>query len=237
MRNNSSKETVLITGANRGMGLGYVKHYLKREITVIATARDIQHSQSLQLLKNDFQETLKIVRLDVTNEASISNFKRWLLLNKIEMSLVINNAGISLEEHFEDWTKTNFVNHFEVNVIGPSLLIQAVLPVLNRGAKIIQITSGMASLEWNINPTNGFDAYAASKNALHSITVRLAEKLKPKAIGLFLINPGWVKTEMGGENATYSINEAITNITAVIRKLTLEQTGSFVSEKGDILPW
>lgn len=227
----------MITGANRGLGLGYVNHYLNNGCNVIATYRNIDSSNVLVYLKEKYPDNLKLTTLDVSNEESIATLKAKLSNENIELSLVINNAGIAREEEFGGWTINNFENHFRVNTIGPALVSQAIIPFLEKGAKLIQISSGMGSLMWNINPENGLDAYAASKSALNSITIRLAEKLKTRNIGVFVINPGWVKTEMGGAEAPCTVDEAIIDITRTITQLKLERTGSFLSEKGEIIPW
>ncbi|MEO9891409.1 SDR family NAD(P)-dependent oxidoreductase [Aurantibacter sp.] len=237
MNRNSQPRVVLITGANRGMGLGYVKHYLNNGYSVIATYKDVENTKELQFLKKNSPKYLKIIKMNVAEEKSILAMKKILKIENIALSLVINNAGISENEDFGNWTSNAFLKHFKVNTIGPALVSQMVTPFMCKNSKIIQITSGMGSLYRNINATSALDAYAASKCALHSITVRLAEKVRHKNIGVFLINPGWVKTVMGGEEATYAISEAVSNITKVIYNLTIKQTGSFVSENGESIPW
>ncbi|TMU57302.1 SDR family NAD(P)-dependent oxidoreductase [Flagellimonas algicola] len=234
---NAFSQSILITGANRGMGLGYVRHYLKEGKSIIAAVRTIEKQTELDRLREQHADRLLILRLDVSNEASLVGFTKELKMVQPSFRIVINNAGISMEEKFEAWTMATFEKHFRINTIGPALTSQAIAPFMAKGGKLIQISSGMGSLSWNINPLNHFDAYAASKCALHSITIRLAEKLKAKEIGVFAINPGWVRTEMGGDDATTSIEEAVTDITSTIAQLKFRQTGSFLSEKGEIIPW
>ncbi|WP_282160593.1 SDR family NAD(P)-dependent oxidoreductase [Ulvibacterium marinum] len=237
MKINDFFQSVFITGANRGMGLGYVVHYLKKNFSVIATAKNPDSAGELLRLKKEYPDQLSVLELDVSCEASILSLVDQLQSMGVTFLLAINNAGISLEEEFGKWTKATFEAHFRVNTIGPALISQALLPFLEKGAKLIQISSGLGSLGQGSNLNNNLSAYAASKCALHSITVHLAEKLRTKNIMVFVINPGWVKTKMGGDEAPTTIDEAIGNITGTIERLTFEQTGSFLSEKGEPILW
>ena len=230
-------DSVLITGANRGIGLGLVTYYLGKGISVMATAKNPKKSEALQKLQKEYDKQLWLLKLDVTSEKSIANFTKELKELGTMISVVINNAGISVEEEFGQWTMATFESHFRVNSIGPALVSQAVLPFMGIGTKLIQVSSGMGSLKWNINPKNGLDAYSASKCALHSLTVRLAEKLKDKQITVVALNPGWVRTDMGGPEATSGISEAVGYLTQTISRLTLKDTGHFISETGEPIPW
>ena len=230
-------DSVLITGANRGIGLGLVTYYLEKGVSVLATAKNPKKSEALQKLQKEYDKQLWLFELDVTSEMSITNFTKQLKELGTTISIVINNAGISVEEEFGQWTMATFETHFKVNYIGPALVSQAVLPFMGIGAKLIQFSSGMGSLKWNINPKNGLDAYAASKCALHSLTIRLAEKLKDKQITVIALNPGWVRTAMGGPEATTSISEAVENMAQTISQLTLKDTGRFISDTGESIPW
>ncbi|WP_422080377.1 SDR family NAD(P)-dependent oxidoreductase [Ulvibacterium sp.] len=237
MGENGFSGSVFITGANRGMGLGYVVHYLKQGLSVIATAKKPGEAEELLRLEKEYPNQLSVLGLDVSCETSILNLEDRLQDIRATFFLAINNAGISLEEEFGEWTSAIFETHFRVNTIGPALVSQTLVPFLEKGAKLIQVSSGLGSLGQSSNLSNGLSAYAASKCALHSITVRLAEKLRTKDIMVFAINPGWVKTKMGGDNAPSTIEGAVGDITETIERLTFEQTGSFLSEKGELIPW
>lgn len=236
MKINDLSQSVFITGANRGMGLGYVIHYLKKSFSVIATAKNPDRAGELLRLKKEYPDQLTVLGLDVSCEISIANLVDQLQSMGATFLLAINNAGISHEEEFGKWTKATFEAHFRVNTIGPALVSQAIFLFLEKGAKLIQVSSGLGSLgQGNLN--NSLSAYAASKCALHSITVHLAEKLRTKDIMVFAMNPGWVRTRMGGNQAPSTIDEAIGHITETIEQLTFKQTGSFLSEKGEQIPW
>ncbi|MEO1009958.1 MAG: SDR family oxidoreductase [Bacteroidota bacterium] len=237
MKNDSFRKSVFVTGANRGMGMGYAEHYLENGLSVIATARNPDKAKALLRLKMEYPDQLRVLRLDVTNEKSISDLVSRLKQMGATFSLVINNAGISFEEELGKWTLRTFETHFRVNAIGPALISQALLPFLESKAKLVQISSGLGSLQQGSDLENGLDAYAASKCALHSITVRLAQKLRFRGMAVFAINPGWVKTNMGGAEAPSTVPEAVGHITRTITNVGLEKTGCFLSEKGEPIPW
>lgn len=230
-------ETVLITGANRGIGLGLAQHYLKIGCAVVATARAPEITEVFKTLEVEYGDRFIPVALEVTLEESIDEMVEALKERDVQLDLVINNAGISVEERFGEWTADHFDNHFHVNAAGPALVAQAVVPFMKAGSKLINVSSGMGSLDLNINPENGLDAYAMSKAALNMLTVRLAMKLKSNGVIVATINPGWVQTEMGGPEAPMSIDEAVRALVATIDLLKLEQTGGFYEYNGDELPW
>ncbi len=237
MNHKGFSNTVFVTGANRGIGLGFVKHYLQQGHAVLATAVTPQRAQALIALQNAFPKQLSIEALDVTNEEAIAKLAARLKQQNIRIDIAINNAGIAKGEAFGHWTTASFQAHLRVNTIGPALVSQAIVPLLNPGAKLVQVSSGMGSIEWNLGPDNPLDAYAASKCALNILSRRLAEKLHPKGIVVVAINPGWVQTEMGGPNATTPIDEAIQQLTTTIASIQLDHSGRFLDEAGASIPW
>ena len=237
MSKNNFSNSVLITGANRGLGLGFVRHYLKEGYSVIATARQPQNAVELIELSRSYPHHLSIEVLDVSDETSIASLAQKLVDQSVRLDIVLSNAGIVHEEPFGQWTMDGFETHFRVNTIGPALFAQAIEPFFNQRAKLIQLTSGMGSIEWNINPDHPLDAYAMSKSALNMLSRRLAEKLRSKAIIVISMNPGWVKTSMGGPEAPTGIDEAIQFMTSTIEKLTIEETGRCIADDGKLIPW
>lgn len=230
-------KSVLITGTSRGMGLGYVIHYLKKGTSVVAAVKNPKNALELLKLQKEHLDKLLILELDVASETSISRFVNLIRVKGVTFSIAINNAGISTEEEFGKWTLASFETHLRINTIGPALVSQAIAPFLEEGSKLVQVGSGMGSLTWNLNPKNGLDAYAVSKCALLSITRRLAEKLRANNIVVLAINPGWVKTEMGGNEAISTVVETVENISETIQRATINDTGRFLSDKGETIPW
>lgn len=227
----------MVTGADRGIGLGLVEHYLSAGSSVVATTRRDKPGDALAMLAEEYSETLKVRSLDVGDEASVAAFGRALTESGVLFDLVINNAGISLGEGFGEWTASHFAEHFAVNTFGPVLTVQAIRPCLKAGSVVINMSSGMASAELNIGPENPLDAYAASKCALNILTRRLAEKLRPDDIAVVAMSPGWVQTEMGGKDATDTVDEAVAKMTRTIAKLGMGDTGRFIGPEGNSCPW
>jgi NAD(P)-dependent dehydrogenase (short-subunit alcohol dehydrogenase family) len=228
-------KTILITGANRGLGLGFTRHYLDHGCRVFATARDPGNCTELVNLQKEAGESLSIIQVDLTDEASIA--AAAIALAGVEFDLVINNAGLLREESLGDWTADTFARILQVNTIGPALLAQALLERMTPGSKLVNISSGLASCGLNINPETGMDAYAASKAALNMITARLAAKPECKDLVVVACDPGWVRTRMGGPEADLSVEESVGAITATIDNLAPEHSGRFLSRSGEDLPW
>lgn len=234
---NISKNNVLITGTDRGIGLGLARHYLESGESVVVTSRRNAPSAELIDLKDTYADCCKLMSLDVVDEASISRFGNEIGSSGITFATVICNAGVTVAEDFGQWTAEGFTTNFLVNTVGPALLIQATESSLQRGAKVVCISSGMGSLERNINPENGLDAYAVSKCGLNILSRRLAEKLRSRGIMVMALDPGWVKTDMGGPDAPMEIDDAVRNITSTIERAGMSDAGNFLSSSGSRIPW
>ncbi len=228
---------VLITGANRGIGLGFVKKYLQSNYFVVATTRNVEKQGALFQLAKENPNQLLIVKLEVTSTSSITTFKEELKQLEVIFDIIINNAGVSLEEPFGKWTPEVFENNIRVNTIGPALVAQAVVPFLGNNSKLVQVSSGMGSLELNINPEAALDAYAVSKAGLNLLTKRLASKFHTNGIIVVAINPGWVQTDMGGTEAPVTVENVVNNMVLTINKLVLASSGTFISDEGNLIPW
>jgi len=227
---NQKTGTVLITGANRGLGLEFARQYAAAGWTVIATARSPESATEL----NDLG--VRVMQLDVTDQESIDGVARDLKGAPID--LLINNAGIfprsgSLAEtDFKDVEAT-----YEVNTIGPMRVTRTLLPNLKSGGMktIVSITSGLGSIADN---TGGrFYGYRESKAALNMFTRSLAAELRGDSFTCVVISPGWVQTDMGGPNANLTPEESISGMRAVIARLTPAETGTYWNYNGDAIPW
>ena len=228
-------KTVLITGANRGLGLGLTRHYLDQGARVIATARDPSSSFDFEPLSRSYVYRFTVLPLDVASADSIMDAARRI--GDIRFDLVINNAGVCPDEPFGSWEASTFATAFAVNTTGPALISQAMAPLLKRGAKLVNISSALGSCSLDLNPETGLDAYGASKTALNMITRRLATKLAPRQITVVAISPGWVQTRMGGDDAELTVGESVSSVTAVIESIDLDHSGRFMSRSGETLPW
>ena len=228
-------KTVLITGANRGLGLGFTRHYLAAGCRVFSTARKPDQCAEFLELADTYGERFNPVELDVGSEASVSSLAARL--GKEDLDLVINNAGHLADEGFGGWQAETFQAAISVNLVGPALVAQALVPLMKKGSMLINLSSGLASCGLNINPETGLDAYAASKAALNMLTRRLAAKTETRDIIVVAFDPGWVKTRMGGAEAELTVEQSISDLTTSIGRLTRGQSGSFLSREGEPLPW
>lgn len=235
MISNKISKRVIVTGANRGIGLGFVNYYLQKEWEVVACCRSINSADNLQILSELYSDKLQIELLDVSQDNSITKLVKRI--NHLEFNLVINNAGVSINEDFGQWTSANFLKTFQINTIGVALLSQAIEPLIKKNGTLVNMSSGLASIEQNINPEMDFDAYAMSKAALNILSKRLASKLKQKGVCVIALSPGWVQTDMGGHEAPSNVKEAVQEMGDIIEKLTITDTGKFLSPDGKEIPW
>ena len=226
--------TVLITGSNRGLGLGFVKYYLNSASTIIACCRNPGNASELVKLAAR-NNNLRIYPLDLADESSIEQIA--CQTEDLNIDLLINNAGVSQPLPFDNWDKSYFQTHLDTNLIGPALLSQKVASNMATGSKVIQIGSGRSSLAWNQSPTDELDAYGISKAALNMLMRRISAKLASKNITTITISPGWVQTDTGGTEATLTVAESVNLMCKVIHSVSLQDSGSFYAETGEIIPW
>lgn len=227
-------ETVVITGANRGIGLALTALFLQQDKQVIATSRDLNNIDQLQALP--YQDSLTIMALEVTNEASITAFKTRLADTKID--ILINNAGImgGDKQSSEEMDNDAWLTTFSVNTLAPFQLSTALKNNLHSSSnpRIISISSLMGSLQ---GQGTGSFAYRTSKTALNKVMQLLALEYKALGITVCPVHPGWVKTDMGGQEADITVEQSTTGLVNLINNLTLEHTGRFWQWDGQELDW
>lgn len=224
-------KTVLITGANRGLGLEFAKQYSAAGWKVIGTSRTPEKATDLAALE------VEIVQLDVADGASVAAMAATLEGRPID--LLINNAGMANRDGM-DFEKMGFdgvERVLAVNTVGPMRVTRALLPNLRAGdgKQIVHITSGLGSIEENTG--GGFYGYRESKAALNMFNRSLAMDYKDEGFTCVVMSPGWVRTDMGGPEANLSPEESITGMKKVIESLTIEDTGSFQSWDGENRKW
>lgn len=228
-------KTILITGANRGIGLELVRQYYSMDWRVIACCRDLAQSNELKKIDED-NNRLIIRQLDIRKIDEIAALSRYLENQSID--ILYNNAGIiGHTTKFGELEQEGWLETLKVNTIGPILLIQALIHQLELGQlKIIaNMSSSLASI--SSNSEGGYYQYRSSKTALNSVTKNLAIELKHKGFTVVAIDPGWVKTDMGGKNALITPEESVTGIRHVLNTLTQEDTGTFINYQGKKQPW
>ena len=216
---------VLITGANRGLGLEFARQYKEAGWDVVATAR--QSSPELGALG------VRVEALDMQDLNAVERFG-----DRLErLDLLIANAGtygpreVTSADEAREWAET-----FVTNTIAPFLLAQSVLPLVeaSRG-KLIAVSTKMGSIE--DNNSGGFIAYRSSKAALNAAWRSLAIEARSRGVAAAVLHPGWVQTRMGGASAPLEPEESIAGMRRVIDGLGLEQSGGFFSYDGTTVPW
>ncbi len=229
------KKTILITGANRGLGLEFARQYCREGAHVIATIR--QRHDMAELAGLAKEHNIDIHCLDLQDKQQITSFTEQLSGKAID--IFINNAGyygpkgLKLGEIDEqEWQRV-----FYINSIAPLLLAQALTSNIKLGSdkKMIFISSKMASI--SDNQSGGSYLYRSSKVALNSVVKSLAIDLNVDDIKTLSIHPGWVKTRMGGPNALISSAESVEKMRKVIANLTNAQSGQFINFDGSAIPW
>jgi len=216
---------VLITGANRGLGLEFARQYKEAGWDVVATAR--QSSAELEALG---------VRVETLDMEDLDAVER--LGDRLDrLDLLIANAGtygpreVTSADGAREWADT-----FVTNTIAPFLLAEAVLPLVEASSgKLIAVSTKMGSIE--DNTSGGFIAYRSSKAALNAAWRNLAIEVRTRGVAAAVLHPGWVQTRMGGTSAPLEPEESVAGMRKVIDGLTLEQSGGFFSYDGTMVPW
>ena len=217
--------TVLITGANRGIGLEFARQYAQDGWDVIATAR--QSSPELDALG------VRVEQLNLADGDAVAGFA-----SRVDgpLDLLIANAGTNHPMNAASATDAkDWAVMMTVNAISPFMLATALLPKLaeTRG-KAVAISSGMGSIAEN---SGGWIPYRTSKAALNMAWSSLALQARKQGVTAAVLSPGWVKTRMGGAGAELTPEESVTAMRALIAGLTIERTGRFLRRDGSEIPW
>ena len=227
---------ILITGTNRGIGLEFVKHYLKNNEKVIATYRNKNSAKDLLELKNT-TSNLSLVELDVSNPNSINEFSSKITDQSIDT--FINNAGVfgPRNTKFGNFNAKEWLDVFNINTIAPLLITQKILKNLRLGKnkKLIFISSKVGSIEENTG--GGMYIYRSSKTALNQVIKSLSIDFKDENFIVAALHPGWVQTDMGGPNALIDKKTSVKGMTRVIDSLILKNSGRFYNYDGSSIPW
>lgn len=217
---------VVVTGANRGIGLELVRQFAARGDEVIAACRTA--SPALSDLGVDVYEGA-----DVSDAASVERFASAISGRSID--ILLNNAGIFSRETLDDLNWERMRKTFEVNALGPLRVTKALLRNLKDGAKVAIVSSRVGSV--GDNSSGGNYGYRMSKAAVNMAGVNLAHDLKPRGIAVVLLHPGYVKTDLTGGGGNIEAHESARGMIARIDELGMEKTGSFMHAEGYELPW
>ena len=234
--------TVLVTGANRGLGLEFVRQYAADGWEVIATAREPEKSDALGKLAGA-NEQVKLQALDITSDESVQDLAD--VLDGKPIDVLILNSGVYPREgqnigqiDYEGWREA-----FETNVLGTIRVTEALLEnVETSGRKrIAAISTSMASLRavqsGSVAQAGTSYQYRSTKTALNMAMSILAKELAPRGISVVMFDPGWVKTDMGGPHAQLTPEESIGGMRKVLAGNAMELSGKFLGHDGSIRPW
>ena len=214
--------TILITGANRGIGLEFARQYSADGWEVIATAR--RSSPELDALG------VTVEPLDLSDADAVAEFSA-----DRQLDLFIANAGTSEPKETQGPDNARaWQAMMMVNAIGPYQLAKALLPHMSAGGKMIAISSGMGSIADN---SGGWVPYRTAKAALNMAWSSLAIDARKRGVTCVALSPGWVKTRMGGAGAEITPEESVTDMRSLIDRLTTDDSGKFLRRNGSELPW
>ena len=231
----------LVTGANRGLGLEFVRQLLARGDRVVATCRHPARAHGLNRLIGEHPGRLHVLPLDVAEPKSQAALAReWPLVvedpDTDRIDLLVNNAGVLHSgERFGQVSAANLDDSWHTNASGPFLLTQALAPRLAEEGKVANISSGwgsIAELEAFRSPS-----YAISKAAQNMATALLAHALAERGIVVLALHPGWVQTDMGGAGADLTPAQSVAALLAVTDRATVADTGRFLDRHGQPLAW
>lgn len=234
----TSMKTLLITGANRGIGLEFCNQYAAAGWRVLACCREPGKADALNRLAARYPDLIQLHALTVTDHAQIEQLARTLSDESID--LLINNAGIypvADKRGFGHTDYAEWMDAFNINAMAPLKMVEAFIEQIARSQlkRIITITSQMGSVD--DNSSGGSYLYRSSKAAANMVVKSLAVDLKGRGITSVAFNPGWVLTDMGGPNAMITVEQSVADMRKVIAGLTLADTGKFIGNDGLVIPW
>ncbi len=227
---------VLVTGANRGLGLEFSRQYAAEGWQVFAACRSPDKAGELKKLETDSGGRVRVLPMDVMDVTSVKAAAG--VIGKEPIDLLLNNAGVmGPRDRLGDLDYAAWARVLDANTLGPARVVEAFLANVARSSqkKIVTITSGMGSLA--DNTSGGSYAYRSSKAAVNMVVRSLALDLAPRGITCIVMNPGWVRTDMGGPRGTISPAESIKAMRSVIADLRPDDSGKFLNYTGKPYPW
>ncbi|MBB4614892.1 SDR family oxidoreductase [Novosphingobium taihuense] len=226
--------TVAITGAARGIGLELARQHVEAGDRVIALVRDLEGATELAELAASSGGRLTVHAMDVADDASVRAGAAQTTDEPVDV--LYNVAGVlgptSPELESSDWAEWD--NVFRIMLQGPLRVLQAFLPRLGAGSKVINFSSQLAASTW---PYGGFYAYAGAKAALNRVMRSVAVDLKDRGVVVGLLHPGYVQTDLGGPDADITPAESAAGIRKVAAEWTLETSGDFLQWNGEPHAW
>lgn len=229
-------QKVLITGANRGLGLEHTRRFLARGVFVYATARTPNEADELKQLARDHAELIRVLAYDALIADAPASIKAEL--DDVALDLVLFNAGVNgTRQLFGSIDAQAATQLFQINALAPLKLAEALVENVAKSER--KIYAFQSSLMGSIgdNGSGGSYAYRISKCALNMVVKNIAIDLRAQGVTAVALHPGWVKTRMGGEQAPLTLAESVQGQQQLLSTLTLAQSGGFFNFDGKALPW
>ncbi|XP_070538165.1 C-signal-like [Ptychodera flava] len=246
-------KSVLITGCSRGIGLEFVKQFVRLPSPpahIFASCRSPDTAYELQQISKD-NPSVTVLKIDVEDMSTIENAALQVeqILVGRGLNLLINNAGFLFrEEKIEDVTEEKMLSTYKVNTVGPVFVTKRFLPLIRKAAQtygkdeystsraaIMNISSIWSSIDYNEMARHY--SYRCSKIALNMVSKNLSIELAADKILVINLNPGWVRTDLGGPNGSISTEESVNGLMNVMATRTKEHNALFYDFKGALLPW
>ena len=229
--------SVLITGASRGIGLEFARQYIQAGWRVYATCRYPERAYDLNQLAVSSSKNIIIHQLDVTNGNHITTLKK--LLHQQPLDVLINNAGVlgPKQQNFGNTDVDAWAHTMRVNAIAPLKIMEAFIDNVAASERrlIVNLTSRMGSI--TANNSGDYYIYRSSKAALNAVIRNAALDLTNKGITVVALHPGWVRTDMGGAIAEIEVTQSVTCLLTVINQIEAKDNGKFFDLNGFIIPW
>jgi NAD(P)-dependent dehydrogenase (short-subunit alcohol dehydrogenase family) len=225
---------VVIVGASRGIGLELTKQHAEAGDRVFALCRTPDKADALKALAASSGGKVSVHTADVADDASMRSGAASTGGERIDQLYIVAGVTGTMEPELESADWAAFDDALNIMVKGPLRALQAFLPQLSAGSKVINFSSQIAASTW---PYGGFYAYAAAKAGLNRMMRSIAADLKDRGIIIALIHPGYVQTDMGGPNAEISPQESASGIRKVASEWTLEESGDFKKWNGETHAW
>jgi short-subunit dehydrogenase len=222
-------KNILITGANRGIGLELTKKLAKQN-QIFATTRTMSSDDELHSIENT-----NVYQLDLLDDKSMDELIHRL--DEVPIDLVINNAGIFHDEQFNGLNHDLWLDEMKVNAISPISLTHRLKNNLVNGKdkKVVFISSQMGSIDDNYSGNYYF--YRSSKAALNASAKSISIDWKDDGISVLILHPGWVQTDMGGKTAKITVEESVSGMIDLINNHNLKDTGIFLNYAGRKMEW
>lgn len=245
-------KSVLITGANRGIGLEFVRQFLgleKPPVHVFATCRSPDSAKDLHDIAQS-NSSVKVLKLDISDAASFPDVRTEVeaILQSEGLNLLVNNAGIVDRADLASVTVEGMMDVFKTNTVGPLFLAKEFLPLLQNASKsmpsqpmscsksaIINLTSKVGSMD--DNKSGRRYPYRVSKAGLNMVTKNLSVDLQPDDVMCVCLHPGWVQTTMGGTNALITTEQSVQGMLNVMAELNADSNGIMLDYAGKVIPW